>query len=674
MRFLLALILIAPAFAQQPPAEAVQQTKPDEKTAAPAATADSKPADTKAAESPAPPTESWLTGSVDFGYRWLTNVNGNFQQYRSIVNLGEGPKLFGVDFTIQDPKKRLFDRIDARAYGWGGDPYNTAQVEVRKSNIYDLNIDYRNIAYFNAIPSFANPAQPLGFNEQSFDLHRRNASITLDLFPGRHILPYLAFERNSGYGHGIETWVDQSADEFAVPTLLRDSTDNYRGGIRFEYNRFHITLEQGGTTFKDDDQATDTIKTLGDNTTPLFGQTLSLTGLNQAYGIRGTSTYTKALATLHLTSNMDLSGQFLYSEPKTTVNFGEVASGNLAQISSLLFYSNELTIGTGAANQPHTTGQVGYELRLFHNHLRFLYSLFTDHYHDAASPFVTQYYITAPTASSIASLTTALNYGQAVNYNQQQFDLIYDLGSKITLRGGARVVTGDATVLAGQLSQTGNLVSGKLDRTIALGGFTYRPSQKLNVNLDYEGASSDHIYFRTSLNNYSKGRARARYQFNSAFGLQARFTVLDNQNPDPTIKYSFRSRDNALSVFWTPNGGKRISLMGEYDRSTMDSSISYLALFLSPATSLYRDNAHSATAALNVALPADAKLTVGGSLFTSSGSRPTSYYQPLVRFSVPLHKKLYWNTEWQYYGYGEQLYMFEGFRTHIFQTGLKVIR
>ena len=36
----------------------------------------------------------------------------------------------------------------------------------------------------------------------------------------------------------------------------------------------------------------------------------------------------------------------------------------------------------------------------------------------------------------------------------------YDLTSKITLRGGYRYVWGDATVLAGQLSQTGTLVSG----------------------------------------------------------------------------------------------------------------------------------------------------------------------------------------------------------------------
>src|SRR5881392_1225811 len=163
---LIAAALIAPAIAQQQPAPQ-PAAKPE-----------------AAAESPAPATEQWLSGDIDFGYRWLTGLRGNFPEYRSVVNLGEGPKLFGVDFSIQDPKKRLFDRIEARAYGWGGDPYNTAHIDARKSGAYHFTFDYRNIAYFNAVPSFANPLAPGGFNEQSFDIDRRTASFRLDLFPG----------------------------------------------------------------------------------------------------------------------------------------------------------------------------------------------------------------------------------------------------------------------------------------------------------------------------------------------------------------------------------------------------------------------------------------------------------------------------------------------------------
>ena len=66
------------------------------------------------------------------------------------------------------------------------------------------------------------------------------------------------------------------------------------------------------------------------------------------------------------------------------------------------------------------------------------------------------------------------------------------------------------------------------------------------------------------------------------------------------------------------------------------------------------------------------KLSGGGSLFVSTGTRPTSYYQPFGRLSVPLRKYLQWNTEWRWYGFGETAYMYEAFRAHTFLTGLRL--
>jgi hypothetical protein len=674
MRYLLALILIVPALAQQPAPPA----KPDDQAAAAPAKTEEK------TESPVPPpVENWLTGSVDFGYRWVSDA-GNFQAYRSVVNLGEGPKLNGLDFTILDPKKRLFDRLDARAYGWGGDPYSTAHLNARKQGIYDFSFDYRNIAYFNALPSYSNPQAPAGFNEQAFDTRRRNTSISLDLRPGKMIIPYLAFDRNSGYGHGIETWVQDSNDEFAVPTLLRDSTNNYRGGIRIECQCVHVTLEVGGTTFKDDDLASYSGANLGDRTTPLLGQTLVLNSLQQAYGIRGSSIYTKALATASPFSWLNLYGQFLFSEPRVDVHYTDSATGNFALLSSLLFYSAQTNLGTGAANQPHTSANAGFELRPFRR-LRIIESWMTDRYHDTASPVAgPQATITGgisttpPVVTGLFFLDTPPNYTQVVNYNQQQTDVLFDLTSKLTLRGGYRYVWGDATVLAGQLSQSGTLASGQLSRNVGLAGLTFRPAQKLSLNLDYEGASSDRIYFRTSLNDYYKLRARARYQLAASLMLQANFQVLNNQNPAAAIQYNFGSRDNSLAVYWTPVGGKRITVMGEYDRSSLSSNITYLGLFFSPAVSVYRENAHTASSTIDFALPGYAgltpKFTAGGSLFISAGSRPSRYYQPLMRLSLPLQKHVSWNTEWEYYGYGEQFYLYEGFRAQVFMTGLRLTR
>jgi len=614
------------------------------------------------------PAAQWLTGSVDFGYRWQAGLSGDTAMYRSLVDLGAGPKLTGLEFTVVDPGKRLFDKLVARGYGWGGDPYSTAHVDAEKAGVYLLMFDYRNLAYFNATPSFANPAAPAGFDEQAFDVHRRNLSADLELRPGKRIVPYLAFDRNSGYGHGIVDWVPDYNDNFAVPALLRDSTNNYRGGVRFQFNRFHATLEQGGTTFKDDDQASENGLTPGDRLGTLLGQTIALAGLREAYGIRGDSVYTKGVATASPTPWIDLYGQFVFSQPRTTVNYSDSATGNFALLSSLLFYSGQQNLGTGAAGQPHTTTSAGFEMRPLAR-VRIIESWMTDRYHDAASPLLTQNYVGL---AAIPPLVTALNYAQVVNYNQEQIEALVTATPKLTLRAGYRVVWGDATVLAGQLSQTGSLASGQLRRNVALAGIVWRPSQKLSMNLDYEGASADHVYFRTSLNDYQRGRARAQYKLTGTLSLQARVLVLNNQNPDPAIRYDMQNRDSALSIYWTPKGSKRISLLGEYDRSTMRSQIEYLGNFLAHGISYYRENAHSASAAVTVALPAAARLVLGGALFLSNGSRTTRYYQPLMQLSVPLRKRINWNTEWKYYGYGEDYYVYEAFRTNIFTSGFRV--
>jgi len=628
------------------------------------------------AESPAPAAAEWLTGSLDFGYRWAGNVGGSYPEYRSVVNLGAGPRLFGLDVSIVDPKKRLFDRIDVRAYNWG-DPYDTAHVDARKRAIYDFSFDYRSIVYFDAVPSFGNPAAPAGFNEQSFDVLRRTASFDLTLLPGKHIVPYLGYWRNSGHGHGENTWVQDQNDEFTVPIYYRDNTDNYRGGVRFEYNRFHLTLEEGGTTFKDDDQSSFSGSTSGDRTTPLLGQTLDLTGLQQAYGIRASGTYSKVLATADPAPWLNLYAQFLYSDPRTNVTYNELAFGNFALLSSLLFYSGQEITASGAASQPHATANAGFELRPSARS-RIIESWMTDRYHDAASPLVAEeLFLAAPATPQ--SVLTSLNYSQVVNYNQEQIDAFFDVTPKLTLRGGYRYVWGDATVLAGQLSQTGPLAFGKLGRNVALGGVSYRPAEKLALNLDYESASSDHIYFRTSMNNYSLGRARARFQPWHSLSFQANFQVLDNQNPDPSIRYDFLARDNSLAVNWTPRRTKWVTLTGEYDRSTARSNISYLLpQFLTPAISAYRDNAHTATSALELTPPAyrgfAPKLTLGGSLFVSSGSRPSRYYQPTALVSVPVVKHVSLNAEWLWYGFAEEFYMYEGFRDHMVLITLRLSR
>jgi hypothetical protein len=225
-------------------------------------------------------------------------------------------------------------------------------------------------------------------------------------------------------------------------------------------------------------------------------------------------------------------------------------------------------------SKPHVSGNAGFELRPW-KRFRIVESWMTNRFHDAGFANLTEYALLSATATGAPTLST-LPDRLVVNYNQNQTDLFLDVTSKITLRGGYRYVWGDATTRSSPLDPNGFFESGKLNRQVAIAGFNVRPIEKFTVNADYEGSSTTHVYFRTSLYNFHRFRARARYQATNSLSFQANFTLLDNQNPVTAVSYDFRSRNNSFSVNWIPGGGKRFAIVAEYDRSTVRSDINYL--------------------------------------------------------------------------------------------------
>ena len=365
-----------------------------------------------AQESPVPTTEQRVSGSLETGYRWRTGPGGSSDSYRSIVDLGPGPKLLNTEFTIIDPKAHLFDLIEARASNWGDDPYSTLHVSVRKQSLYDFTADHRNIAYFNYLPSFANPLLSRGvlLNERSFDIRRRMTSLQLDILPGNWFVPYLAYERSASYGRGINTFVSD-VNEYPVPTLIRDGLNHYRGGVRLQLPRLNVTAEQGGTTFKDDQSLYENVRNQGNRETPFLGQTLTLNSLIQGYGIRSTSVYTKLSGTGSVTPWLNLSGDFMYSRPKTETNFQQANSGSFVVSSEALAYTAQQFLLSAQAAMPRTTGTFGAEL-LAHRRARVMISFFTDRLDNkgssAADNMITPA-TTLPLRSSALTLSCAMN-------------------------------------------------------------------------------------------------------------------------------------------------------------------------------------------------------------------------------------------------------------------------
>jgi hypothetical protein len=313
--------------------------------------------------------------------------------------------------------------------------------------------------------------------------------------------------------------------------------------------------------------------------------------------------------------------------------------------------------------------------------VRITESWLTDRLHNAGSTSSNQLISGTGISQQTAALLAA---SLATNYNQAEIDVFFDATSKLTLRGGYRYMWGEAN---DAMLPPADLVSsdqGKQRSNIGLGAVTFRPIQKLSLTGEVESGWSGGVYFRTSLYNYQKARAQARYQATKSLSLSADFTILDNHDPLPGVNFSYLVRQESLSILWSPAGGKRWDFEATYSRSDLRSEIGYLEPeFLSPDTSLYHDNSHIATGLFNLNLPnlnrakgsrLVPRLTAGGSFFISTGSNPSNYYQPIAKLLLPLGKNVNWFTEWRYYGYGEAFYLYEGFHAHLVTTGLRFTR
>jgi hypothetical protein len=304
--------------------------------------------------------------------------------------------------------------------------------------------------------------------------------------------------------------------------------------------------------------------------------------------------------------------------------------------------------------------------------MRIVESWLTDRLHDAGSSAATQTLLSPYASLPLSSLlATALAY----DYNQEALDIFYQATSKLTLRGGYRYVWGDASYAFLPPEGLASSAQEQLRQNIGVGAATFRPSQKISVTGEFEGGASSGVYFRTSLYNYQKVRAQVHYQPLQSLSVSADFTLLNNQNPLAGTNYDYSTSQESLSFYWSPHG-KIFDIQGTYSRSDLKSNISYLEPeTLSPQLSAYRDNAHTGTALFDLNWPHGKrfapKLSAGGSFFISSGSQPTSYYQPTARLWVPLSKHATWFSEWQYYGYGEVFNLYEGFRTHLVTTGVR---
>jgi hypothetical protein len=204
--------------------------------------------------------------------------------------------------------------------------------------------NYRNIAYYNYLPSFADPlASTTGnfLDQQSRDLFLRNSSFLVNILPGRHFIPFFGYDRSSVSGSGIVTIVETS-NQYPVLTGVSDHLNSFRGGFRIEYDRWHVTVEQGGIFFQGVQTNTNVSNpNFGNLNSAFLGQRLFLSTGSQSHRTHTDSIHTQGIITATPLAWLEITGQFRFSQPKTTTSFGEANTGNIFDRATFQFFAGQ---------------------------------------------------------------------------------------------------------------------------------------------------------------------------------------------------------------------------------------------------------------------------------------------------------------------------------------------
>ncbi len=667
--FLLIALLPISLVAQAPPPAGDPQT-PDKPTQAPAA-----PQQNASSEG-----FKWglMEGrsEVEVGYRWVSDIAGNRDMYRSMVNLGEGIKLLRSSLSLRavPGTGALFDRLDLSLNSWGGDPYNTMRFSVGRMDLYEFRADYRNLNYYNFIPTYANPLLARGgrLGQHSLNVTYRTTDLELKLFPTRKIRPYAGYSRSSGFGPGFTTY-GPTGNEFLLGTRWQYNADDYRGGVEFRFSRWNLTLEQGYRFFSNDTSASQSGDPVGNNPRPFLGQPIVLDTLGRSYHDRTKLPFSKILTVLTPLKNLTITGRYVYAMADVESELGQIGTGNLASLEDSLLYKTAADSFDTRAKKPSHSGGFVIEYSPF-SRLTLLNHFETRNYHISGSALLGSVFYSARPLSGPTGPTSdrriervsdsVLSYDQT--RNQAEFE--FDLGRGFAIHAGHRYSFVETTLQSGD-EFGGESESGNVTQQTGIGGFSYSRGQWLRLMLDYENTHSDDALMRTDLFDYDQFRFDWRVRLKKNLSTTGRVAFLRNSNAQSDIDLKSHRRNYAVSLSYEP--ADRFALSLDYSRTNIYSNLAILLpQTLDADRSLFDERSDAVGGTLGLQIYRGNRVEFGYRAILNLGSYPLNYHQPFASLSIPLPNHLTWRTNWQYFGYNEKVASLQDYRGHLITFSL----
>jgi hypothetical protein len=209
-------------------------------------------------------------GEVTVGYRF-TDVKGYAPQYQQMFNLRDGFRL--QDFTLRGTPRNaanpFADDYFISATGLGGDPYETAQLKVAKTGLYDFRVQWRQSYYYwnqndNVVLPITSvaPALSKGLTDNhDWSSVRKLGTADLTLYATNNLRFNFDFARTTTSGTLLTT---RSLDFFNSPMFwgtfaranpyplnapLDDETNRVAAGVDYTWRDWHFHYNAGFQSF-----------------------------------------------------------------------------------------------------------------------------------------------------------------------------------------------------------------------------------------------------------------------------------------------------------------------------------------------------------------------------------------------------------------------------------------
>ena len=610
----------------------------------------------------------------------VVDVSENNDIYRSHLNYQDGLRLFNFDFRGKGREDAFFTDFFFQGGGWGGDPYQWVRFGASKNKWFDFRGHYRESEYFWAFPGFAR-------NQHRNDQKRRLQSYDLTLFPKSRVRGRLGYTRNSSFGLALTTF-DFSRDEFLLFEPIRQTFDEYRGGVEWKISAWNFFFLQSYRFFRNDRELFLPVAFDPGNSTT--GETF-LNDSQRFHPIRGKIPFSRLTIAGRPHKKLDVTARILYSDSEVDDTRFEVSNGRTFQGQDVEIVSRSLDV----ASRPNTVADGAVTWRpisklTISEVMRFnQFSISGTGLADIETRDILSGVVT-PSQEVLQNLIKFKSYFNRVEAR-------YDFDRRLGVRVGYIFTHRDVELVHFEDGLLEAQEETELDTNTLVLGANFRPTRRFSLFVDWEHGEFDNVFTRLSAADIDRLRVRARWKLAEGVRVSGSYFLFDNTNPNPLINSDQENRGFSLDFQLTRF--QRAYLNLGYSRNDVSTStdVSFFANFApQTGTSIYVANDNYAYIDFGGRLAGNLHADAGYRVSFITGTFPASdatgicdpfvtgscvgltglaplginwgglnYHQPHASLRYAFSDNLSWKAGWRWYGYNVKQGTLSDYKAHI---------